>query len=210
MELKGGVRQMPQGYSADSMKSQRGLPKNEKVLQAAQMYEQQFLRDMVKAMRATVDESEPASMGEKIFREQLDDQYVENWSSGGGVGFADMIYEHVMDRYYNQRLPIQKPQGPLPFDDGTKGKLTPKANGTEVRIPSSKPQAVLSPWEGILRQVQQDGRVYSIIEHSNGLESQLTFSGLGLKSEGTVRPGEKIGVTGAEAQDVHWFVKARA
>lgn len=75
--------------------------REEQLQQAAKMYEQHFMNELVKAMRQSVPEGGllPTSMGEKIFREQLDQQYVENWSQRGGVGLADMIYDHVKERY---------------------------------------------------------------------------------------------------------------
>ena len=66
----------------------------------AKLYEKQFLREMVKAMRSTVSFSEMTkpSMAEDIFRSQLDEQYVEAWGDKGGIGLGDIIYESLMDR----------------------------------------------------------------------------------------------------------------
>lgn len=94
---------------------------DQQVKDAAQAMEGKFLEEMMKQMRSTVHESEgfiPTSQAEKIFREQLDQQYVGQWSSKGGLGLADMIYQQIMDKYGEKmglRVPQQKPQGPLPI-----------------------------------------------------------------------------------------------
>ena len=71
-----------------------------RVMNAAKMYERYFLGQMMKAMRSTVTKSEleKPSMGENIYREQLDDQYVESWSERGGIGLADMIHDELMGK----------------------------------------------------------------------------------------------------------------
>src|SRR4051812_7776266 len=68
---------------------------NPRLREAAKLYEEQFLGEMVKAMRKTVSESDflKPGMGEKIYRDQLDQQYVENWADQGGIGLADLIVE---------------------------------------------------------------------------------------------------------------------
>lgn len=67
--------------------------------EAAQMYEEQFLGEMVKAMRRTIPESDfmKPSSAEKIFREQLDQQYVEAWADKGGIGLADLIVDQIKE-----------------------------------------------------------------------------------------------------------------
>src|SRR4051812_46117802 len=104
------------------MKIQKGLPPaevkttEEKFREVAELYEKHFMREMVKAMRSTVPESGliQANQAEKIFREQLDDNYVDKWSERGGVGFADVIYKQLMDRYGSvlQKQKLGRPQGP--------------------------------------------------------------------------------------------------
>jgi peptidoglycan hydrolase FlgJ len=200
---------VPQTISADVPK-----PRNDKVYQAAKMYENQFLRDMVKAMRQTVHESDlmPKSMGEKIFSEQLDQQYVDGWSDRGGIGFADMIYDHIMDRYYNTKKMFQKPTtGGIPLEKAT-GTIKPLEDGTKINLKSTephKPQAVTAPWSGDFKQTTENGNSFAIIRHDNGLESQISYSGLALRAEGRVEAGEKIGLKSAGPEDVLWYVKTK-
>ncbi len=68
--------------------------------EAAQMYEQHFLQEMIKAMRATVDHSGliPESHAEQLFQQKLDHEYAEQWAQNGGIGLADMIYQQIKER----------------------------------------------------------------------------------------------------------------
>src|SRR5262245_47892062 len=69
--------------------------------EAAKMYENHFLNEMVKAMRSTVKHDDgliKQNFGEKIFSEQLDQQYVDGWANKGGVGLADLIYNQLRER----------------------------------------------------------------------------------------------------------------
>jgi peptidoglycan hydrolase FlgJ len=96
-------RNLPLPGSALSAE-ERLQKQDQNLREAAEMYEQHFMREMVKAMRQATPEAGliPQNMGEKIFSEQLDNQRVEQWSKSGGVGLADMIYQHVKERYLNK------------------------------------------------------------------------------------------------------------
>lgn len=82
----------------------------EKMDQAAALYEKQFLREMVSAMRATIQHSEISqpTMAEKIYKDKLYEEYVEKWSQRGGVGFRDIIYQQLLEKY----SPFHRPQNP--------------------------------------------------------------------------------------------------
>ncbi|MEI7974173.1 MAG: rod-binding protein [Bdellovibrio sp.] len=73
--------------------------------EAGSLYEKQFLRELVRAMRSSVSESSliPKSQAEKIFQEQLDQQWVEAWGDRGGVGFGEMITQKLIEQY-GQRM----------------------------------------------------------------------------------------------------------
>lgn len=74
--------------------------RDQRVLEAARMYEKYFLGQLTKAMRASVQHSELSkpSMGESIYREQLDDQYVDSWTERGGIGLAEMIHDELVGK----------------------------------------------------------------------------------------------------------------
>lgn len=111
---------LPRGVS---LKKKPRTPEELKksIREAADQYEKYFLTQMLKAMRATISDKGgmlPAGQGQKIFQEQLDDQYIEAWNKRGGVGYSDLIYNQVIERYGAQmglRVPEAKPRGVLPL-----------------------------------------------------------------------------------------------
>jgi flagellar protein FlgJ len=95
---------------------------DEKLHEVSDMYEQHFIREMMKQMRATVHEGGfiQQSNAEKLFRDQLDDQYAEQWTKSGGIGLSKMIYEQLIDKYgpkMGLKKPVEKPMGPLPLNE---------------------------------------------------------------------------------------------
>lgn len=161
--------------------------KEAKLRDVADMYEKHFLREMVKSMRSTVSEGGliPTNAAEKIFREQLDEQYVENWSKKGGVGLADMIQDQLMQKFGEQmgiRFPTVKPRGPITLDAKTKQMLKDgvdaapavRNEGTSSRVgfrakadsaqksiqfaltdADQLTREVAPPWSGSLSQIEQ-------------------------------------------------------
>ena len=184
--------------------------REEKVLGAARMYEQMFLREMVRSMRKSVSKSDmlPEGMGEQIFREQLDDEYVDKWSTSGGVGLADIIYDHIMEKY--GRRQIRKPEGPLPLTPAKDLKpleikrQQSDSNQDVFKIESTwlNNQPINNPWPGTITEVNHlDGNLKAyLIDHDNGLESTLVFSGLAMSlTKGQrVNAGQKLGISSSK------------
>lgn len=91
----------------------------EKLRQVADLYEKQFMREMLKSMRSTVGESGlvKTNQAEKIFRDQLDDEYVNQWNQKGGLGLSDLIYDQLVEKYGAQmginKNKLEKPIGPV-------------------------------------------------------------------------------------------------
>jgi flagellar protein FlgJ len=204
--------------------------KNDKVMKAAEMYEQQFLREMLRAMRSTVQESElmPASQGEKIYREQMDNHYVEKWGERGGVGLADMIYSHIMERYFNGNKIYQRPAGPIPLNNKGTFKLHQAqplpmapagqkgANLYLERLSTPNGQAaqdVVAPWSGSVAIEDTAGDSVQIrIEHNDGVVSRLRFDGTKsaeVKSLGSVSAGQKLGTLSPDASGVFWSIETK-
>ncbi len=189
---------------------------------AAEMYEQHFMREMVKAMRQATPEGGlmETSFGERIYREQLDNQYVENWTKRGGVGLADMIYQSIKERYFPSRPEGPRPSGPLPLQpQNGKGpefyKLETKndTRGAQFRFqgaPQLSPEdrQVTAPFSGRIENVfkAENGWSKMKINHDQGLVSQLTFRGqLEKVSVGeTVEAGETLGLLDSVAPELHW------
>lgn len=121
-------------------------PRLEKQLRkAAKMYEQQFLGEMIKAMRSTVTESDltKPNMAERIYKDQLFDQYAEKWVNNGGNGLADVIYNEIREKLLPQKMRRYQPQ-PAPSHPSVGQESGPgrEAKGEKVMkagpVPSSK------------------------------------------------------------------------
>jgi Rod binding domain-containing protein len=221
------------------IKIPRGLPMRPQITQAdadaktrdaAKMYEQYFLNQMVKSMRQTVTPTNEPSMTEKIYAEQLDSQYVENWSGQGGVGLADIIYNQLQDRFFGNGGKAPNPQGPVQIQKGTTIKidesrqqgipvLTPKSTlpSNEVSFlyewenqTSGGSRDVTSPFGGEVLQSFRTSEDRSILKlaHDEGLVSTISFLGQtkGLKPGDRIEAGEIIGKLGPYAQGLTWQV----
>lgn len=77
---------------------------DDQLKKASKMYEQQFLKEMMAAMRKTVVSTNEPSMAEKIYKDELNEQYVEKWADQGGNGLAEQIYKELKEKI----LPSQK------------------------------------------------------------------------------------------------------
>ncbi len=190
---------------------------NQKLRQAAKMYEKQFLREMMKAMRNTVKHSEFSKPGfaEKIYRNQLDEQYAEKWGDTGGIGLSDLIYEQIKERMDSIKN-IQQPQGPIPLNKGPKF-IDPKNNMIPVKkndkdlsfiLPNSDSQnkIITAPWGGQVSNQFKHGH-QSVIEiaHDNDLQSLIAFSGKAAGDIGKeVHAGQRIGDLSDVTANVLW------
>ncbi len=111
-----------------------------KKLEAARMFENQFIRQMIGEMRKTIpkDGIMEDSMATNIFSEQLDDQYADKWVENGGTGLADMIYGQLEERYGKHMQPLPRQPGEmLPIKPGSPqavGKLKPAPQQTSDLI----------------------------------------------------------------------------
>lgn len=125
-------------YKAIHPKAPTAADVDANIRDASKMYEKHFLTEMVKAMRTTVTPTDQPSMGEKIYAEQLDQQYVDKWSEKGGIGLSDIIYGQIKERFYPDKAAAgMKPIGPLPID---KGAIKIKVDETKpMGIPILKP-----------------------------------------------------------------------
>jgi Rod binding domain-containing protein len=188
-----------------------------KIKEAAQMYEQHFLQEMVKAMRKTVTPGfESPSFAQKLYSEQLDTQYVESWAKRGGIGLGEMIYQQLQQKLYGaQQLP--RPAGPLPAD--TTGQLhvlpTNKKGRADFVIRPDKQGAreVLAPWAGKLAALQalDTNDTALLIEHPDQrLDSRMVFRGhpvANLLPGAELSAGQKLGELGTAA-DLYLSVAA--
>lgn len=117
-----------------------------KVRDVAKMYERQFLGEMFKAMRSTVHETDTPSMAQNIYQSQRDEQYIDAWSEKGGIGFSNIIYDQVMERFFGaaQGAPLKK-QGMIPLTDREVSKVSEVKNGVTTAIIPKLPEASAAP-----------------------------------------------------------------
>lgn len=197
--------------SLGGAKPLRAMPtpeeQDKKLREVSEMYEKQFLREMMKAMRGTVSESGfiKTSQAEKIFRDQLDGEYADRWGDKGGIGLADMIHKQLVEKYGTQlglKAPVAKPAGPIglgetanftgrtvPGERAGRGGVTyrfdrdPSA-AAEFRAPGLGEgigrNALKAPWDGVLAGVRKIGTDEHLVElsHDNGLKSRFVFKGM--------------------------------
>lgn len=193
----------------------------EKFRQVAEMYEKHFLRELTKAMRSTVSESKllPASAGEKIFREQLDQEYVEKWGDRGGIGLGDMIYDQLLQRYghlYGLNSRQIKTKGPLPIESQIKIDI-PNQDSKSVTVKGEFIEGsrdIQSPWAGVLlKNIEFAPSEWLLeVQHENGLTSKLHYHGVGVNIEpgSSVEAGQKLGSLSADKRAWTWqFGKER-
>lgn len=191
---------------------------DQKLKEVSQLYEKQFLREMVKAMRSTVSESSliQVSQGEKIFREQLDQQYVEQWGDKGGIGLGDMIYKQLIEKFGEALgiTQVDRPHGPITFNEKSNLKpaqvQSPKFKLNYELQPAMSDREVTSPWAGVLTRAEAvEGNQLLEVKHDNGLSSRLNFKGRleGLSLGDKIEAGQKLGSLNVEAQSVFWGVE---
>lgn len=195
----------------------------EKFREVAEMYEKHFIREMMKEMRSTVHESEftKQNNAEKIFREQLDDNYAEKWGQSGAFGLADMIHSQLMSKYgaqYGLKEKVDKPHGPIDFNAKSNIATLPgshtsaeQAQSIHLKIsgedkPNIKTAEIKNPWAGTLldkKMLDMDQMQYRI-KHDNGLESLISTRGSGLV-EGTENgAGLSVGDKLSAGQQLGW------
>lgn len=194
---------------------------DKKLKEVGELYEKHFLRELVKNMRSTVPKSGfiQESQAEKIFSEQLDEQYVEEWGKNGGIGLGSLIYKQLVDRFGEQMgitPAIGKIRGPValpPQNSSSVGfRSVSEPGGKSVKLMmkdlDGQERSVVSPWDGILSRVDQDGENSVLtIEHDNGFKSELKFPGKYLQSvAGRVTAGQTVGKWASAKSDLEWRV----
>lgn len=197
----------------------------QKLREVSELYEKQFLREMVKAMRGTISESEltKPSHAEKIFREQLDQEYVEKWGDKGGIGLSDLIYQQLVDRMGPalglKSAPV-KPVGPISIgqkDQIPEMKRDPIHSGQnqvqlKYNLDQDSDRQLKSPWAGSLleaKQINPDEYVVKL-KHDNGIQSQLVFKGtLDQELQPEIHAGQRIGLLSGDAKNLFWTLETK-
>jgi len=171
----------------------------QKLKQAAQLYEKHFLREMVKAMRSTIKPSSmnAPSMAQKIFAQKLDEQYVEKWGDTGGIGLGDIIFNQLKEKFFSPR--IIKPSGPMNIPKGKVHNIPTQGGLNWIFQPENEKgeaTTVTNPWSGSVSKVIKgdDSRTTIKIQHDNQLSSFLSFKGLAnVKNGQHLATGQRLG-----------------
>lgn len=199
--------------SAEELASKR----DGQLREAAKMYETHFLNEMVKSMRKTVENEDgliKKNMAEKIFSEQLDNQYVDSWANKGGVGLADMIYNQISGQMNDAaKLKMHQRGGVLPINpskdmqglkptDSIQMKMIPPSQGAKLEYRFEVPGStgafdVQAPMDGHVIESARLGDNWSVVklDHGQGMTSEMTFPGqqVPLDAGAAVGAGLKLG-----------------
>lgn len=190
---------------------------DQQLREVSKSYEKHFLREMVKSMRSSVHESEliPKSMGERIYAEKLDDQYVESWGEAGGIGLADLIYKDVKTKIFGHAAPVDelpKVHMPMPIKKESAPVLRLDNEGFELEAslesaPSASRLPVRSPMAGsVVEAFETQGRQFVRIHHGDQGTSLLSFVGdaLPLVRGAKVEGAQELGWLNGPSNSVHW------
>ncbi len=84
---------------------------DQRLVKAARGMEANFMKQMVRTMRKSVQESPEtkANQGLQLFRGMLDDKYADSAAGQGGIGIADMIIRHLLEKSGSMQAPVSKP-----------------------------------------------------------------------------------------------------
>lgn len=196
--------------------------------EVSDMYEKHFLRELMKSMRSSVPEGGlvKVNSAEKIFREQLDDQYVEKWGEKGGIGLSDMIYNDLVDKYgerFGLKERQERPTGPLSLSERDSLNVRRNYNPAEKKfefqfsgLKKDTPGSVetINPWSGVLgKKIQLSADEYFLeVNHDNGLTSQMKFKGLlqPLTVNDHLNSGDRIGILSQDTNEFFWNLKNQA
>ncbi len=211
------------------LKAEAAPARDARVDEVSKLYEKQFLNEMVKAMRSTVsysDTSKP-SMAENIYRDQLDSQYVEVWGEQGGLGFSDIIYNELMEKFQpylgHDSANKLKMMGDAKVSNRDLSKVS-EVKGQETPTPqlplrvevkpnnNGTPAKVQSPWDSkVLMQTRIGDQATVVLDHGSGLKSTLMFKGVSnaLQPGQVLAKGAPIGTLSPEINSFFWNINAK-
>lgn len=186
-----------------------------KLHEVADLYENHFIREMMKQMRSTVHESGfiKQNNAEKIFQGQLDDEYANQWGKSGGIGLSTMIYDQLVQKFGEQmglKEMLEKPQGPI--DLNSKANFSgitsqyKEQNSFKFETSAEGKSEIRNPWAGTLldkKYLEMDQMQYRI-KHDNGLESLILTRGSGLGPDAQLSPGDAL----QSGQQLGWATAA--
>lgn len=196
-----------------------------KLKEVAASYEKEFVRQMVKAMKSTVTESNliKKNQAEKIFSEDLYNSYADSLAEKGGMGLKEHIYKNLLEKFGPQ-LGIPQ-EGPPSLDK----KLIPL--DTKILSPQKPPKGknlgqmgmewrfylsdqfsgggLQSSVNGLVRNVKQLGDSFFEVdvENNQGTIFNYKFKGRPLVQESQeIKEDSILGELSPESREVKWTI----
>jgi len=176
----------------------------------------------MKQMRSTVQESGfiKKNNAEKIFSDQLDDKYAEQWGKTGGFGLSTLIYDQLVQKFGTKmglKAAVEKPHGPIDLNSKSNfSGITNPAKPTAAQdsdpvtfkfeTDAKEKSEIKNPWAGTLldkKYLEMDQIQYRI-KHDNGLESLIMTRGTGLGPDQQLSPGDAL----QSGQQLGWATAA--
>lgn len=193
-------------------------PQVAKLKEVAELYEKEFMRQMLKQMRATVPNSGlvTQNQAEKIFSDELYNHYGDMMADQGPQSLRDHIYKNLLEKFGAQ---LGVPQDSVP--KGQPIPLTSKDNlamntqvragqaGVDVRYrwSAKTPSQVQAPAEGSVLGVKSltEGFTEVSIRHADGLVSSLKFLGRPqVKAGDYLSLGQKVAELNPNSKELVW------
>lgn len=197
-----------QGAAAKNEGKSPSQEADAKIREVSDMYEKYFMKEMMRNMRGTIQEGGflKANNAEKIFQEQLDDQYSSEANNRGGFGISELIYQQLKERYGaelgidNKEGKVDQPKGPIPTDKKIKFQELMNSPQQQTYMLQSEQAAneknvnVQTPWAGTLqnKKIHEGDRTSYSIKHDNGLESLIMTQGAPSAETRHLSPGDKL------------------
>lgn len=213
-------RERVENARAEQITPGKELPpaRNQKVDDVAKLYEKQFLREMVKAMRGSGELGyEKPSMGEKIYKEQLDNEYVEAWGDQGGVGLQNVIYDQIMEKYFDKSSGMKSLGGMMKLTDKDISHAKPLPTNQKSQMPlkielkenqDGTPTHIQVPWDAkfVSQSKMLDGKTAVTLEHKAGFKSTFIFDGVfsAHAQNAEIKQGDSIATLSPETKSFFW------
>jgi peptidoglycan hydrolase FlgJ len=86
---------------SNAQPKKQAIDKNSELYKACEDFESIFIKQMLDAMRKTLNKEDSLldnGMGQDVYEDMLYDQYAKKMSSTGQFGLADMIYRQVSSK----------------------------------------------------------------------------------------------------------------
>jgi len=187
---------------------------DKKLQEVSEGYEKIFLNELVKSMRKSVSESDFLDTGSagKIYREQLDQEYVNSWSERGGLGIKEMVHEHLL-RQYGEKLGLKSADQKIEQKNNLVRSQFFKLADVVKPIDEDGSKKVFSNQSGILvskTRIGDENQWLVILKNTDQTDklTHISFKGVldkDLKVGQEVQPGQRLGTLSPDSDK--FFVK---